>query len=108
MPGTRDDVFPRRQVPGQSPWFLATAAERDAAARLLVAMAQRQSQQIDETRGALAQAKAFVKEQLPTMDAPDLGVQWVDPIIVEILSREAQALIEGDSTTVLDTSTTIK
>lgn len=42
------------------------------------------------------------------MDAPDLGVQWVDPIIVEILSREAQALIEGDSTTVLDTSTTIK
>jgi eukaryotic-like serine/threonine-protein kinase len=70
--------------------------ERDACAYLVVAMAQMQLKQGGPARVALAKAGEVVDGKIPKLDCGDLGVQWIDVVIANILMREATALINDD------------
>jgi hypothetical protein len=70
--------------------------ERDAAAHLVLAMAQRQLKEGSAAHLALDTAKEIINGKLPELDAADLGAYWIDRIIADILLREAEALIKGD------------
>jgi tetratricopeptide (TPR) repeat protein len=66
--------------------------ERDAAAHLVLAMAQMRLHQTTASRDAFAKGVELVEQKLPKIDGGDLGWQWVDVIIANILLREAKAL----------------
>ena len=68
----------------------------EAKAYLVIAMAQHQLNQVDESRPALAKAYEIVDTRMPKLDS-DLGVSWHDWLMTQILLREAKQLIEGDS-----------
>jgi Flp pilus assembly protein TadD len=66
---------------------------RDAQAYLVLAMAHRQINQVDEARAAFAQATATIDAR-PKPGSGGLGTDWNDWLIVHALQREAAALIE--------------
>jgi tetratricopeptide (TPR) repeat protein len=68
--------------------------ERDAAAYLVLAIAQMQLKQASVARLALRKAAEILAEKLPKLDGADLGDQWNDRIIADALMREATALME--------------
>ena len=70
---------------------------RDAAAYLVLAMAQMKLKQEPAARVALGQGAEMVEKKLPKLDSGDLGFQWADVIIANLLLREARALIDGNS-----------
>jgi serine/threonine protein kinase len=79
----------------------STSGSRNAAARILLALALHQRGRFAEARTELAQASATVKEKfredLPIFAEADGW--WFDWIIARILLREAQALISGGAAT---------
>ena len=72
--------------------------ERDAAAYLVLAMAQIKLKQEAAARIALDRGAEIVERKLPKLDSGDLGVQWVDVVIANLLLREARALIKDNGT----------
>jgi len=70
--------------------------ERDAAAYLVSAMAQMKLRQTGAARGAFAKGAEIVEQKLPKLDSHDLGGQWVDVIIANLLLREARALSQSN------------
>jgi tetratricopeptide (TPR) repeat protein len=72
--------------------------ERDAAAYLVLAMAQMQSKQAIPAREAFDKAAEIFEKKLPKLDSGDLGWLWHDVLIANLLLREAKVLIgENDS-----------
>jgi hypothetical protein len=69
---------------------------RDAAAWLILAMAQHQSGKPVEARAGLHKATQIINTKLPTLESGDIGNAWNDWIISHALLKEAQGLIEGD------------
>ena len=69
---------------------------RDAAAWLVLAMAQHQSGKPVEARAALRNATQIISTKLPTLESGDIGDAWNDWIVAHALLKEAQGLIEGD------------
>jgi tetratricopeptide (TPR) repeat protein len=88
---------------GSADWAQQTLAsagailERDAAAYLVLAMAQMKLRQGAAALIALGKGVEIVEKKLPKLDSGDLGGQWVDVVIANLLLREAKALIERDS-----------
>ena len=68
---------------------------RDAAACMVVAMAQYQLKQTDEARNALAKGIEIEQTKLPKLESGDIGGGRWDWIIAHALLREAKELIEG-------------
>ncbi len=69
--------------------------ERDAADYLVLAMAKMRLNQTGAAREALAQGAELVEKKLPKLDRGDVGNQWVDVVIANVLLREARATTEG-------------
>jgi tetratricopeptide (TPR) repeat protein len=78
--------------------------ERDACAYLVLAMARTKLKQDGAARGALSKARELLDGKIPKLDGGDLGGQWVDVVIANLLLREARALIEDDGTQGTDTA----
>jgi len=70
--------------------------QRDAQALLVLAMAQQQLKQTDEARGTLAKAFEIVDTRMERLDPGGILYGWVDWVVVHVLMREAEALIEGN------------
>jgi len=70
--------------------------ERDAAAYLVLAMAQMNLKQENVARIAWRKAATILNQKLPKLDAGDLGNQWGDRIIAEALMREATKALDGE------------
>jgi hypothetical protein len=49
----------------------------------------------NEARAALAKGVTIVETKLPRFECGEIGVYWVDWIAVQVLMREAKALVEG-------------
>jgi tetratricopeptide (TPR) repeat protein len=79
--------------------------ERDACAYLVLAMAQMKAGRHSAARVAFRTGAEIVEKKLPNLNSDDLGVQWVDVIIANILMREAKALIEGQPATATEKKT---
>jgi tetratricopeptide (TPR) repeat protein len=73
--------------------------ERDAAAYLVLALAQAQVSQNKAAGASFNKARELLqpKPQPQKAKIQDLGAFWVDRLFAEILFREAQTLIEGGS-----------
>jgi eukaryotic-like serine/threonine-protein kinase len=70
---------------------------RDAAAHLVLAMAQMRLNQTTAARATFDQGAEIIATKLPKLESGDLGVQWQDVIIANLLLREARALIQGNA-----------
>jgi tetratricopeptide (TPR) repeat protein len=68
---------------------------RDAQAYMVLAMAQHQLKQGDESHAALAKGLEVVDTHLPKLESGDIGDAWIDWIIAHALMSEARGLIEG-------------
>ncbi|HOB97673.1 MAG TPA: tetratricopeptide repeat protein [Verrucomicrobiota bacterium] len=79
------------------------SATLDVEAYMVLAMAQYRLQQTDEARAALAKGVEIERTKLAKLESGNLGGGWLEWIIAHALMREAQALIEGASTTAADT-----
>jgi pentatricopeptide repeat protein len=66
----------------------------NAQAYLVLAMAQHQSGQQNDSRDTLDKGADIVETKLPKLESGDIGVSWNDWIIVQALLHEAKALIE--------------
>jgi tetratricopeptide (TPR) repeat protein len=77
----------------QPGWTHERARNRTAEACLIQAMAYWKLQEPDNARSALAKGLDFVQAELPDFDAGDLGREWPDCLIVNILLREAKATV---------------
>ena len=73
---------------------------RDVQASMVLAMAQQQLNQPNEARATLAKGRELAETNLPKLDSGDLGPDWHDVLIANILMREAQGLIEGEKAAV--------
>jgi hypothetical protein len=73
--------------------------ERDAAAWLVLALAQHQLKQTNEAGASLAKGREIIEAKLPKLDSGNLGEDWDDLIIAHALLDEAKALIEGQTNT---------
>jgi tetratricopeptide (TPR) repeat protein len=71
----------------------------DAAAFLVMAMAQHQLKRPDEARAAFAKGAYIVNTKLLKRENATLDENWIDWIIGDILLREARALIENPPAT---------
>jgi serine/threonine protein kinase/tetratricopeptide (TPR) repeat protein len=71
----------------------------DAAAYLVMAMAQHQLQRPDEARATLAKGADIVDTKLLKRQNATLDENWLDWLVADILLREARALIEGPADT---------
>jgi eukaryotic-like serine/threonine-protein kinase len=69
---------------------------RDAAAWLVLAMAQHEAGKPVEARAALHNATQIIGTKMPALESGDIGDAWNDWIIAHALLKEAQGLIEGD------------
>jgi tetratricopeptide (TPR) repeat protein len=66
---------------------------RDAQAYSVLAMALHQLNKSEAARAALSNAIQVARTQLPSLNSPDLGGNWHDVVIADILCREAKGLI---------------
>jgi eukaryotic-like serine/threonine-protein kinase len=73
--------------------------ERDAAAWLVLAMAQHQLKQADHARASLIKGREIINATMPTLDGRNLGENWDDWVIDHALLRETKALIRLPPTT---------
>jgi hypothetical protein len=67
--------------------------DRDAQAYSVMAMALYAQKRVDEARASLSSAVDIAKTKLPSLDSPDLGDDWLDVLIADILMREAKGMI---------------
>ena len=61
---------------------------------MVLAMAQHQLKQTGEARATLAEGLETAVTKLPKLESDDLGIDWYDWIIAQLLIREAKALIQ--------------
>ena len=66
---------------------------------MIVAMAQQQLGQAEQARATLARGLKLAELNIPKNNARDLGNQWSDCLIAQVLLREAKALIPPGSGT---------
>jgi tetratricopeptide (TPR) repeat protein len=78
--------------------------ERDAAAWLVLAMAQHKLKQADPARVSLIKGREIINTTMPTLEGRNLGENWDDWVIAHALLKEAKALIESPSTPVAEPS----
>jgi hypothetical protein len=71
---------------------------KDATAYVVLAMAQMKLKQTAAARTAFDKGADIVEKKLPKLDSGDLGFEWENVLIANILMREARALIEPNST----------
>jgi serine/threonine protein kinase/Flp pilus assembly protein TadD len=76
--------------------------ERDAAAYLMLAMAQTELNQTTAARNSFEKGCDIVERKLPRLDSKDLGNLWHDGLIARLLLREARILIKETSEPVTD------
>ena len=69
----------------------------------ILAMARYQLNQRELAQAALTRAQDDAKKTLPKLDSADLGPNWIDVIICDVLLREATALSEGSWETKAET-----
>jgi hypothetical protein len=62
---------------------------------LLMALARHQLDRLDDARASLGDGIEYIKQKLPKLTDDGLGDQWNDWIIVDVLRREAETLIQG-------------
>ena len=60
-------------------------------------MAHHQLSQTREAREALSRAGELMRTQVPQLENGDLGREWSEMLIAQILRREAEALMGGNS-----------
>ena len=72
---------------------------RTGEAFMVLAMAQYQLHQMEEARATLAKGVELVETSLPSLEKNTLDEQWNDWIIVQLLMRESQALIQPGNET---------
>ncbi|HXJ60719.1 MAG TPA: tetratricopeptide repeat protein [Verrucomicrobiae bacterium] len=81
---------------------LAKAGEdlsRDVVTYIVLAMAQHQLKQTDESRANLAKGLQLADAKLPKLITGDLGDGWDDVVLAWTLMREAKLLVESDRIT---------
>jgi tetratricopeptide (TPR) repeat protein len=66
----------------------------DSFAYLFLAMAQQRLGRADEARAALQKAREL-EQKFPKIDSGDLGFDWGTRLMIQVVRREAEALIEG-------------
>jgi len=71
--------------------------ERDAAAWLVLSMAQKRLGQDSTAKASLSEAVRLIDRELPKLDSGDLGAGWINRIIADLLFREATPTVEGES-----------
>jgi hypothetical protein len=76
--------------------------DRDAAAYLVLAMAETELKQTTAARNSFEKGCAIVERKLPRLDSKDLGNYWQDGLIANLLLREARTLIKETSEPVTD------
>jgi eukaryotic-like serine/threonine-protein kinase len=76
-------------------WSHERERNRAVAAYLVKAMAHQQLNQAAEARTALSRANDIVQTQLSQPDSGDIGREWPDWLVAQILLREANGLIEA-------------
>jgi len=76
----------RQDRPG---WTHERERNRIAAALLVEAMAHHRLNQPDAAREALAKATEIIQTQMPSAGSGDVGRDWPDWLVVQILQREA-------------------
>jgi tetratricopeptide (TPR) repeat protein len=76
--------------------------ERDAAAYLVLAMAQTELKQTTAARNSFEKGCDIVEHKLPKLDSADLGDGWHDGMIANLLLREARTRIKENSEPVTD------
>jgi hypothetical protein len=81
---------------------------RDVAACSVLAMAQYKLKRSDEARAALAKCVDIVNTKLPKLENGALGENWIDWLVAQILLREAQTLIEGQTNTATEKKSEIR
>ena len=82
--------------------FLWFRADRNAAAYLVLAMAETELKQTTAARNSFEKGCAIVERKLPRLDSKDLGNYWQDGLIANLLLREARTLIKETSEPVTD------
>jgi serine/threonine protein kinase/tetratricopeptide (TPR) repeat protein len=75
-------------------WTHERERNRAAGARVVQAMAYQQLHRPDEAKGSLAKADEIIRTRCPQEDAGDVGREWQDWLVVQILRREAVQLME--------------
>jgi serine/threonine protein kinase/Tfp pilus assembly protein PilF len=78
-------------------WTHERSRNRAAAAYAIQAMAYHRENQSREAQEALAKAIDLLRFQCPQLDSADLGREWPELLIAQILRREAEALLAGKS-----------
>lgn len=81
----------KQALPG---WTREAERNRSAAAYFVLAMAQQKSSQIPEAKSALAKGSEVVRTKLAPLASGDVGREWPDWLIAQILAREASGLIQ--------------
>ena len=69
----------------------------------IVALAQQRLGQLEAARASLAKAVKIADQNIPKNNARDLGNQWSDCLIAQVLLREANNLIPAESSDEKDT-----
>jgi tetratricopeptide (TPR) repeat protein len=106
--------YRQRHFAGATNWAqksLASAGpvpERDAAAYLVLAMAQTELKQTTAARDSFEKGCDIVERRLPRLDSGDLGNLWHDGLIARLLLREARTRIEENSEPVTDPAHTAR
>ena len=81
--------------------FYGSGHMRYVSSYMVLAMAQLQLKQHEESRAAFAKGIEIAEAKLPKLDSGNLGTEWYwrDWIIAHALMNEARALIEGQPIT---------
>jgi serine/threonine protein kinase/Flp pilus assembly protein TadD len=82
----------QQSLPG---WNHERERNRCAAAYLVQAMAEQELKEVVPARTALATGVEIVQTQCPLVESGDVGREWQDWLVADILFREAKGLIES-------------
>jgi serine/threonine protein kinase/Flp pilus assembly protein TadD len=86
----------QKNLPG---WNHERERNRKAAANLVTVMAQRGDDDTKNAKQTLTDVIKFMDTEFPKEGSGDLGREWPDWLIANILRREAETLIKGESKT---------
>jgi hypothetical protein len=106
--------YRQRHFAGANDWAqksLAAAGpvpERDAAAYLVLAMAQTELKQTAAAHGSFEKGSEIVERKFPKLDSGDLGDVWHDALIARVLLREARTMVKENSEPVTDPAKTAR
>ncbi len=82
----------RKALANADTHMVATAVASEA----LLAMAERELKELPDARNSLAHAANAAKEKLPTVESGDLGVQWPEWLLAQLVLAEARLAIENN------------